>query len=92
MRVTVDGEDAEGPVRHTFVLDDRYDPVTDTSSMARTTGYTATALARLVLAGRYREPGISPPERVGGTDGALEHVLACLRERGVDVERRVTRR
>lgn len=91
MRVVVEGVDADGPVRHTFQLVDRHDPDTDTSSMARTTGYTATALARLVLAGRFREPGISPPERVGAVDGALDRVLAELAARGVHVERTLSR-
>ncbi|MFO7894376.1 MAG: saccharopine dehydrogenase C-terminal domain-containing protein [Longimicrobiales bacterium] len=86
MRVVVEGEDDDGAVRHTYRLLDRYDPETDVSSMARTTGYTATALARFVLDHRYREPGISPPELVGTVDGALEHVVSYLRERGVTVE------
>jgi saccharopine dehydrogenase-like NADP-dependent oxidoreductase len=91
MRVVVEGEDGEGAVRHTYRLLDRHDPETDVSSMARTTGYTATALARFVLSGRYREPGISPPERVGAVDGALDWVLEHLAERGVRVEHEVTR-
>ena len=91
MRVVVEGDDETGPVRHTYRLMDRYDPATDTSSMARTTGYTATALARLVLAGGYREPGIAPPELLGRADGALDFVLARLHERGVDVEHTVER-
>ncbi len=91
MRVIVDGEDQQGPVRHTFRLMDRYDPETDVSSMARTTGYTATAIARFVLAGHYREPGISPPELVGATDGALDWVLRHLAERGIRIDREVSR-
>ena len=91
MRVVVAGEDDAGPVRHVYRLVDRHDPETDTSSMARTTGYTATGLARLVLAGRYREPGISPPELVGAVDGALDFVLEHLRDRGVTVSHEVER-
>ena len=91
MRVVVEGEDDDGGVRHTYALLDRYDVATDTSSMARTTGYTATALARFVLDGGYREPGISPPEVVGAVDGALDHVLAYLRARGVAVEHETER-
>ena len=87
MRLTVDGRDGTGPVRHVFHLLDRYDPATRVSSMARTTGYTATALARLVLDGRYREPGIAPPEVVGAEPGVLDFVLAHLAERGITVER-----
>lgn len=91
MRVVVEGEDENGGVRHTYRLLDRYDAETDVSSMARTTGYTATALARFVLADRYREPGVNPPEAVGETDGALEFVVGQLRERGVAVEHEVER-
>lgn len=91
MRVVVAGEDDEGPVRHIYRLVDRHDPESDTSSMARTTGYTATGLARFVLAGRYREPGISPPELVGAVDGALDFVLEHLRDRGVTVSHEVER-
>ncbi len=91
MRVVVEGEDDEGGVRHTYRLLDRYDADTDVSSMARTTGYTCTALARFVLADRYREPGISPPEVVGEVDGALDHVIGYLRERGVVVDHEVDR-
>ena len=91
MRVVVAGEDDEGPVRHVYRLVDRHDPESDTSSMARTTGYTATGLARFVLAGRYREPGISPPELVGAVDGALDFVLEHLRDRGVTVSHEVER-
>nr|NIP82011.1 saccharopine dehydrogenase [Gemmatimonadota bacterium]NIQ57627.1 saccharopine dehydrogenase [Gemmatimonadota bacterium]NIU77794.1 saccharopine dehydrogenase [Gammaproteobacteria bacterium]NIX46926.1 saccharopine dehydrogenase [Gemmatimonadota bacterium]NIY11275.1 saccharopine dehydrogenase [Gemmatimonadota bacterium] len=78
--------DAEGPVRHAYHLIDRFDSASGLASMARTTGYTATALARLVLSGRYRVPGISPPEAVGATDGALAFVLDHLRERRVRID------
>jgi len=91
MRVVVEGRDDRGDVRHTYYMLDRYDPESDTSAMARTTGYTATALARLVLDGRFREPGVSPPEVVAALNGALDHVLTCLRARGVAIEHSVER-
>jgi lysine 6-dehydrogenase len=91
MRVVVEGEEVGGPVRHTYHLVDRPGPA-GVSSMARTTGYTATALARLVLSGGYAEPGISPPEVVAAsTEGALGHVIGQLRDRGVRVEHTVER-
>lgn len=91
MRVIVEGRDDRGRVRHTYQLFDRYDPASDTSAMARTTGYTASALARLVLDGRFRRPGIAPPEAVAAVDGALDHVLGCLRDRGVAIDHTVER-
>ena len=53
-----------------FHLLDRYDRATGTTSMARTTGYTCTAVARLVASGGYRRAGISPPELWAGSPGA----------------------
>jgi saccharopine dehydrogenase-like NADP-dependent oxidoreductase len=79
MRIEVAGEGKT----FTYDLLDRYDPVTDTISMARTTGYTCTAVANLVLSGRFGRKGICPPEFAGAEDGAFEFVLAYLAERGV---------
>jgi lysine 6-dehydrogenase len=61
MRVRWTARTDVGPVRHTYHLTDRYDPTTAVSSMARTTGYTATALASLLLAGKYRSPASRHP-------------------------------
>jgi saccharopine dehydrogenase-like NADP-dependent oxidoreductase len=57
--------------------------------MARTTGYTCTAGVRLVAAGLFREPGVIPPERIGGHEGCLDFMLARLAERRVVFERTV---
>jgi lysine 6-dehydrogenase len=89
MRVEVVGRDEGRPVRHVYELLDRYDPATGTLSMARTTGYTCTALVRWLAEGRWSEAGILPPETLAAHPGCLEHVLAALAERGVNVEHRV---
>jgi lysine 6-dehydrogenase len=91
MRIVIDGRDPDGSVRHTYHLLDHFHAPSGLSSMARTTGYTATAVVRLVLDGVYRQPGITPPESVGAVDGALDHVLAHLGDRGVRVEHSATR-
>ena len=51
--------------------------------MARTTGYTCTAVARLVAGGAFRQPGICPPEYVGRTPGCFDRILADLARREV---------
>ena len=48
--------------------------------MARTTGFTCTAVANLVVDGKYNRIGISPPEYLGGH---FEFVRNYLAERGV---------
>jgi lysine 6-dehydrogenase len=76
-----DGEDRE----YDYRLFDRTDPQTGTSSMARTTGYTCTAVARLVLDGGFTRKGICPPEYVGADEGCFKQVIADLQMRGVAV-------
>jgi saccharopine dehydrogenase-like NADP-dependent oxidoreductase len=83
MRILVEGRKDRRPQRFGFNLLDRYDRASGTSSMARTTGYTCTAVARLVASGRYRRPGIAPPEFLGREPGCWPFVRAELARRGV---------
>jgi lysine 6-dehydrogenase len=89
MEITVRGQEGETPCEYVYRLLDRTDDRTGVSSMARTTGYTCTAAARLVLEGRFTRVGICPPEYVGADETCFEHVLADLAARGVRVERAV---
>jgi saccharopine dehydrogenase-like NADP-dependent oxidoreductase len=84
MRVSLKGSDDTGQVHEVvYHLLDAYDPVSGTSSMARTTGYTATAAANMFLDGHFREPGVYPPELIGHKEGCFEYILAYLKQRGV---------
>ncbi len=83
LRVIVEGQKDGRAVTHTFDMLDRYDQATGVTSMARTTGYTCTAVARLVASGGYARKGISPPEFVGREPGCRDFVLAELRKRGI---------
>lgn len=83
MRVTVEGEEAGESVRYTYDLHDVYDRATQTSSMARTTGYACTSLVEQVCSGSYAAPGLSTPELAGRVPGTLERALAYQAERGV---------
>jgi saccharopine dehydrogenase-like NADP-dependent oxidoreductase len=75
MKGTEDGEE----VSYQYNLLDRYQD--DTISMARTTGFTCTAVANLVVTGKYDRTGISPPEYLGGHFESVKNYLA---ERGVE--------
>ena len=66
------------------LVDQRKD---DLSAMARTTAFTTSAVARLLAAGHYREPGVVPPERLGLAEGLAARVLADLAARGVEIQR-----
>jgi saccharopine dehydrogenase-like NADP-dependent oxidoreductase len=69
--------------RYTWNLYDRYDKATGIHSMARTTGYTATAVARLLTKGLYNQKGVSAPEFLGNDPGIVKFLLKRLEERGV---------
>jgi saccharopine dehydrogenase-like NADP-dependent oxidoreductase len=84
MKVIVKGE--QNGKRKTIVYDllDRYDPATQISSMARTTGYTCTAAVNLIAKNLFNEKGVFPPERVGRYKNCFDFVINYLKERNVN--------
>jgi lysine 6-dehydrogenase len=83
MRLVISGTEDGSPVTYTYDMYDEYDPETGALSMARTTGYTCTAVTRMVLEGLYSQKGISPPEFLGLVPGCWESVKQYLEDRGV---------
>jgi lysine 6-dehydrogenase len=83
MKIIISGLEQNTATSYQYDLYDRYDPKTGTISMARTTGYTATAVANLVLARRFERNGICPPEYVGIEEENFRFILDYLKERGV---------
>ncbi len=85
MRVSLKGENPKGQtIEIVYNLFDEYCPETQTSSMARTTGYTATAVANLFLEGLFTEKGIFPPELIGKHETCFNYILNYLKERNVN--------
>ena len=78
MRIIIKGIEKGKGVSYQYNLLDRYQ--NDTISMARTTGFTCTAVANLVINKTYNRIGISPPEYLGKH---FEFVKTYLEERGV---------
>jgi saccharopine dehydrogenase-like NADP-dependent oxidoreductase len=83
MRIEMNGTENGKEKIIVYKLFDRYDEETGTSSMARTTGYTCTAVAKLVLNGEYIRKGISPPEFIGAEENSFKKVMEYLNERGI---------
>jgi len=83
MRIIIKGLKADEGVVYTYDLFDQFNKVTNTSSMARTTGYSCTAAVHLLANGDFTRKGICPPEYIGAVNGCLEKVLKYLEERGV---------
>jgi saccharopine dehydrogenase-like NADP-dependent oxidoreductase len=70
-------------MRYTIDMYDRYCPDTDVTSMARTTGYTATLAIRMIADGLYSHKGISPPEYIGKFPECMKFMKNGLKERGI---------
>jgi len=89
MRIVAEGTTGGKRVRHTYNLLDYYNTDTETSSLARTTGYTCTAMVRVLASGLWSEPGLIPPEVVGRNEACFSAVLDHLAERSVHFFHRV---
>ena len=83
MKVIIEGTKDNKKLRYTYDLFDRHNEDTKIHSMARTTGYTATSVVRLLAANQFNRKGICPPEYIGQQSGCAEFILNCLKERGV---------
>ena len=83
MKVNIRGNDSGTLVDHTYHLFDQYNEATSTSSMARTTGYTCTAVARLILENKFTRKGICPPEYIGVTESCFKFIWNYLAKRNI---------
>lgn len=84
MRITLKGTDKNGKSKTiVYSLYDEFCKETNASSMARTTGYTATAAANLFLDGIFTAKGVFPPELVGKHEKCFTYFLHYLKERNV---------
>jgi saccharopine dehydrogenase-like NADP-dependent oxidoreductase len=86
LQIIVEGEKNGTPQRFVYNLLDKFDAPSNTHSMARTTGYTATVAARMLATGLYDQTGISPPEFVGRHQECVDFMLEGLAERGLVFE------
>ncbi len=85
MRIVIEGAKDDVALRYTYNLLDYYNTETETSSMARTTGYTCTGMVRLVARGLWTEPGVAPPEVVGRNAECFDYVIKHLESRNVQI-------
>lgn len=83
MRVIVEGTEQGKEVEYIYDLYDEYDEKTGILSMARTTGYTCTAAAKLILCGLFDKTGVNPPETLGSREEYFKFIKNHLSERNV---------
>ena len=85
LRILIEGEKDGNLVKEEFNMIDRYDPVSKTSSMTRTTGYTCTAAVHLIATKLFTEKGVFPPELVGKHKECFDFVMNHLKERNISI-------
>jgi len=84
MRIIMQGEEDSVNKEISYDLYDVYDPINKISSMARTTGFTATAAANMILNNVFNEKGVFPPELVGKNSACFTYILNYLKERNIN--------
>ena len=83
MKIVIEGMKDDKKIRYTYDMFDKYDREKRILSIARTTGYTCTAVAQIVLEGKFKEKGIIPPELLGKHSEVYHQVIEYLRKRKV---------
>ena len=68
---------------HNYFLFDETNLKENTSSMARTTGYTASATIDILAQNIFIEKGVYPPEIVGSKSKVVDYLVNHLRERNI---------
>ncbi|MGE5351774.1 MAG: saccharopine dehydrogenase family protein [Acidobacteriota bacterium] len=83
MKILIETLTPEGKRKITASLFDEGNPSQKISSMARTTGYTCTAAADLILEGEISAMGVIPPEALGKEERIYSKILQYLENRNV---------
>jgi lysine 6-dehydrogenase len=84
LRVDVAGKKDGKDVGRSFVMVDRFDEERGVTSMARTTGYTAAIVARMVARGEIAERGVVPPETA--VVKVFKKFVSNLENRGIRIQ------
>lgn len=89
MKILVEGTKMGKRLRYEFDLYDEYHPATGIHSMARTTGYAATAALRMIAQGVFTTAGLHVPEHIGKDESCVRFMLDVLKAREVVYRERV---
>ena len=84
LRVDVLGKKDGNDVEHSFVMVDFFDEERGVTSMARTTGYTAGIVGRMVARGEIQKRGVVPPEEA--LAGKHKRFISQLADRGIKIQ------
>jgi len=85
MKVEVSGIKNDKHVCYVYHLLDRYDEKRGITAMARTTAYSASIIAQLILKRVVKEKGVVPPERLGMSEEFFSRFSNELEKRGIEI-------
>ncbi len=92
MRVFMEGSKDGRKAACVYDLVDKYDHETQTTAMARTTGYTAAIVACQVMEGSFDRKGICPPEFIGRNKTSFENLLAAYEKQHIRLKETIEER
>jgi lysine 6-dehydrogenase len=84
LRIEVVGRKNGEKVEHTFLMVDHYDEDNELTSMARTTGYTAAIISRMVARGDIKGKGLTPIETA--VEGKFDIFMSELSRKGIKIK------
>ena len=84
MQIIISGMEDGKKITYKYDLLDRTDLVNRISSMARTTGYTATAAVNMFADGLFSQKGVFPPENIAVKQEIYDYIFGYLEERNVN--------
>ena len=87
MRVEAIGILGDSQMTLRWDLLDYYDSEADQSSMARTTGFPAAAMGRMIADGTIQMAGVHPPETFGTQEPIVLRLLAELEQRNIHFQK-----
>lgn len=89
MQVSAVGEKDGKKTEISFFLYDEKDVETGIHSMARTTGYTATIVLRMIINGMITKKGLLLPEFLGNSEDNMKFLFDEFNKRGINYKKKI---
>jgi saccharopine dehydrogenase-like NADP-dependent oxidoreductase len=86
MRIVFEGKENNKNIVEQYEIFDVYDEINKDTSMGRTTGFVACAVANLLAKKKIKQKGIVPPEFLGFSEHHFDFVLDYLEKRNVRIK------
>ena len=86
MRAKIQGYEEGEFAIYEYNMFDKYDQKSGIHSMSRSTGFSCTAVAELILDGSIKKHGIIAPEAIADQEGLFSRIVNYLEDRGVGIK------